>query len=101
VHVSSPGGSSGALAAKALGLPLVWHVNEPEVLLKGAWGVRLLKALADAVVVPSEQGRGMLLGAGIRADRVAVVPDGLEGYGNGVWAAQAAAVDRILGLQSR
>ena len=103
VHVNTLIGSSAALAAKAAGLPVVWHVHEGRLLQRRGWGVRLrlLRTLADQVVVPSEYVSGMLLRAGVDRDRLTVVHNGVDSEAVGVAAAGRAAMRRQLGIPAR
>ncbi len=86
VYVNNLTGFAAALAAKVLGVPVVWHVRE---LFKDAGGemhdppggrriVRwALSHLADHVVVISESVRVNVLGEGER-ERVSVIPNAVE-----------------------
>lgn len=61
VHVNSSLLPSAALAAKILGVPVVWHIREQ--LYHGLWGVRqrafkkLIESAADKIIVLSEASR--------------------------------------------
>jgi glycosyltransferase involved in cell wall biosynthesis len=94
VHTNSSVIPSGALVAKSLGLPHVWHIRELWDLhygLRPDWGDRVFKravSSADAVIAVSEAVRTHLVGDE-HHDRVHVIHDGVA------WEAD---FDRLRGL---